>query len=95
MTRPWRRALVAGHATVLLAAATAWALGRGFDTRPSVGGLLAAPVPVTRVVGGWLAVAAVTATAAVLTGVDAVAATIAARGRGTRRDRGPAGTLGA
>ncbi|WP_433800521.1 hypothetical protein [Actinomycetospora sp. CA-084318] len=68
-----RRALVTAVVAVLLLVAAGFCLARGLDTAPSTGGLLVAPVELTRVLGAWVTAAVVLATAAVLCGVDVVA----------------------
>lgn len=68
-------------ATVVLLALAAWCLTRGIEVRSSTGGLLTAPVPSTRVSGGWLLAAAVAGTAGILTALEAGA------GPGPRRWR--------
>lgn len=90
-----RRVLTSAVAAVLLAAVTGWCLQRGVVTRPSTGGLLVEPVPLTRLVGVWLALATLTGTAALLAAADAVALILAARAgrRGARRGHPGPGTL--
>jgi hypothetical protein len=68
-----RRVLVTTVVAVLLLVGAALCLGRGLDAAPSTGGLLVAPVELTRVLGAWVAAGVVLATAAVLCLVDVVA----------------------
>jgi hypothetical protein len=68
-----RRALGTAVVAVLLLVGAALCLARGIDTAPSTGGLLVAPVELTRVLGAWVAAAIVLATAAVLCLIDVVA----------------------
>jgi hypothetical protein len=68
-----RRAVVTAIVAVLLLVGAALCLTRGIDTSPSTGGLLVAPVELTRVLGAWVAAAVVLATAAVLCLIDVVA----------------------
>ncbi|MCD2186022.1 hypothetical protein [Actinomycetospora soli] len=65
---------------VLLLVAAGLCLARGLDTEPSTGGLLVAPVELTRVLGVWVTAAVVLTTAAVLCVVDVVARVRAVRG---------------
>ncbi|WP_285587235.1 hypothetical protein [Actinomycetospora sp. NBRC 106378] len=58
---------------VLLLVGAVLCFGRGLDSAPSTGGLLVAPVELTRVLGAWVAAGVVLATAAVLCLVDVVA----------------------
>ncbi|MEJ2868483.1 hypothetical protein WCD74_11960 [Actinomycetospora sp. OC33-EN08] len=67
-----RRAVLGGVVAVLLLVGAGVCLSLGVDTAPSTGGLLVSPVPLTRIVGGWVAAGVALATAAVLCLVDAV-----------------------
>lgn len=67
------RAVASGLVAVVLLVGAAFCLTRGLDTSPSTGGLLVAPVELTRVVGGWVAAGVVLATAGLLCVVDVVA----------------------
>jgi hypothetical protein len=68
-----RRLVVTAVAAVVLLIAGAMCVAHGVDTAPSTGGLLVAPVPLTRVLGGWVAAGVVLVTAAVLCAIDVVA----------------------
>ena len=73
------RAVVSGLVAVVLLVGAALCLALGLDTSPSTGGLLVAPVALTRVVGGWVAAGVVLATAGLLCVVDVVARVRTAR----------------
>lgn len=68
-----RRALVTAVVAILLLVGAALCLARGLDTAPSTGGLLVAPVELTRVLGGWVAAGVALTTVAVLCVIDVVA----------------------
>jgi hypothetical protein len=68
-----RRVVVTAVVAVLLAAAGIVCLVIGVDTEPSTGGLLVAPVPLTRVIGAWVSGGIVLVTASVLCAIDVVA----------------------
>ncbi|NMO91861.1 hypothetical protein [Actinomycetospora sp. TBRC 11914] len=68
-----RRAVVTAAVAVVLFVAGLLCLVHGVDTTPSTGGLLVSPVPLTRVLGAWVAVGVVLVTAALVCGIDAVA----------------------
>lgn len=67
------RAAATGLVAVVLLVGAATCLTLGLDTAPSTGGLLVAPVELTRVVGAWVAAGVVLATAGLLCVVDVVA----------------------
>lgn len=67
------RTVVTAVATVVLVVAGVLCLMHGVDTSLSTGGLLVSPVPLTQVRGGWVCGGIVLVTAAVLSGIDAVA----------------------
>jgi hypothetical protein len=73
------RAVGTGVGAVVLLVAGVLCLVHGVDTAPSTGGLLVAPVPLTRVLGAWVGVGVVLVTAALVCGIDAVARWRAAR----------------
>ncbi len=68
-----RRAVVTAVVALVLLVLGVLCLVHGVDTAPSTGGLLVAPVPLTRVLGAWVAGGVVLVTAAVVCGIDAVA----------------------
>ncbi|MDL5155324.1 hypothetical protein [Actinomycetospora termitidis] len=67
------RALLTAVVAVLLLAGAGVCLSLGVDTSPSTGGLLVTPVPLTRILGGWVAAGVALVTAALLCVVDVVA----------------------
>ncbi len=68
-----RRALVTAVVAVVLLVVGIVCLLHGVDTAPSTGGLLVSPVPLTRVLGAWVAGGVVLVTAALVCAIDAVA----------------------
>jgi len=74
-----RRVVVTGVVAVALLVVGLLCVAHGVDTAPSTGGLLVAPVPLTRVLGAWVASGVVLVTAAVLCAIDVVV-----RWRGSR-----------
>ena len=68
-----RRVVVTGVVAVALLVVGLLCVAHGVDTAPSTGGLLVAPVPLTRVLGAWVASGVVLVTAAVLCAIDVVA----------------------
>jgi hypothetical protein len=68
-----RRVVVTAVVAVVLLVVGVLALVHGVDTSPSTGGLLVSPVPLTRVLGAWVASGVVLVTAALVCGIDAVA----------------------
>jgi hypothetical protein len=77
-----RRAVVTAVIAVVLLVVGVLCLGHGIDTAPSTGGLLVAPVPLTRVLGAWVAGGIALVTAGVVCAIDAVA-----RWRASRSER--------
>ncbi len=67
-----RRAVVTGVVAVALLVVGLLCVAHGVDTAPSTGGLLVSPVPLTRVLGAWVASGVVLVTAAVLCAIDVV-----------------------
>lgn len=63
--------MAAAVATVLLLVLAGWCLSRGIRVESSTAGLLTAPIPQTRLFGGWLVGAAGAVTAAILCGLEA------------------------
>jgi hypothetical protein len=80
-----RRAVATAVVAVLLLVAGVLCLTHGVDTSPSTGGLLVAPVPLTRVLGAWVAGGVVLVTAAVVCAIDAVSRWRASRSERTVR----------
>jgi hypothetical protein len=74
-----RRAVVSAVAAVALLVLGALCLAHGLDTAPSTGGLLVSPVPLTRVLGAWVAGGVALVTAAVLCAVDVIARFLSVR----------------
>jgi hypothetical protein len=68
-----RRVVVTAAVAVALPVAGALCVAHGVDTAPSTGGLLVSPVPLTRVLGAWVASGVALVTAAVLCAIDVVA----------------------
>ncbi len=68
-----RRVVVTALIAVALLVVGLVCVAHGVDTAPSTGGLLVAPVPLTRVLGGWVASGVALVTAAVLCAIDVVA----------------------
>ena len=68
-----RRVVVTAVLAVALLVVGMVCVAHGVDTAPSTGGLLVSPVPLTRVLGGWVAAGVVLVTAAVLCAIDVVA----------------------
>ncbi|HEY2194486.1 MAG TPA: hypothetical protein VGH76_19620 [Actinomycetospora sp.] len=81
-----RRAVVTALVAVVLLVVGVLCVAHGVDTAPSTGGLLVSPVPLTRVLGAWVASGVVLVTAALVCGIDAVARWRAAS-RTERADR--------
>jgi hypothetical protein len=77
-----RRVVVTAVIAVALLVVGLLCVAHGMDTAPSTGGLLVSPVPLTRVLGAWVASGVVLVTAAVLCGID-----VAARFRSVRTAR--------
>jgi preprotein translocase subunit SecE len=77
-----RRAVVTAVVAVVLLVVGIVCLVHGVDRSPSTGGLLVSPVPLTRVLGAWVASGVVLVTAALVCGIDALA-----RWRVTRSER--------
>jgi hypothetical protein len=67
-----RRAVATAVVAVVLLVVGVLCLAHGVDTSPSTGGLLVAPVPLTQVLGAWVAGGVVLVTAALLCAIDAV-----------------------
>ena len=67
-----RRVVVTAVAAVGLLVVGLLCVAHGVDTAPSTGGLLVSPVPLTRVLGAWVASGVVLVTAAVLCAIDVV-----------------------
>ena len=74
-----RRAVATAVVAALLLVVGVLCLMHGVDTSPSTGGLLVAPVPLTQVLGAWVAAGVVLVTAAVVCAIDAVVRWRAAR----------------
>ena len=68
-----RRAVVTAVVAVVLLVVGLLCVAHGVDTAPSTGGLLVSPVPLTRVLGAWVAGGVALVTAAVVCAIDAVA----------------------
>jgi hypothetical protein len=68
-----RRVVVTAVVAVALLVVGLVCVAHGVDTAPSTGGLLVSPVPLTRVLGAWVASGVVLVTAAVLCAIDVVA----------------------
>jgi hypothetical protein len=68
-----RRVVVTAGLAVALLVVGVLCVAHGVDTAPSTGGLLVSPVPLTRVLGAWVASGVVLVTAAVLCAIDVVA----------------------
>jgi hypothetical protein len=81
-----RRAAVTAVVAVALLVVGLGCVAHGVDTTPSTGGLLVSPVPLTRVLGAWVASGVVLVTAAVLCAIDVVARW---RGAGSERAARP------
>lgn len=77
-----RRVALTTVLVVLLLVAGVACLTHGVQTAPSTGGLLVAPVPLTQVLGAWVAGGVALVTAALVCAIDAVA-----RWRTTRAPR--------
>ena len=75
-----RRALITGVVAVVLLVGAVLCLVQGLDTAPSTGGLLVAPVELTRVFGAWVTAGVALTTAAVLCLIDVVARVRVSRG---------------
>jgi len=71
VSRPRRVVAIELVLVVLLLVATVVLLALGVETVPTTADLLVDPFPTTRLVGTWLALAAVTGTAAVVLAIDA------------------------
>ena len=67
-----RRVVVTAVVAVALLVVGLLCVAHGVDTAPSTGGLLVSPVPLTRVLGAWVASGVVLVTAAVLCAIDVV-----------------------